>query len=164
MTIFFIIKTNFSQLRQFLSKLRHYRYKAVIIDSSFPKGVGDDRPITDTGRDVSLHMGRLEHDTRLSEMDGRLDEAGRSVVTLRLTNTRRKRHETNTIGSVSIGRETVDYTKDTVPRTEEPDETLESLSVSNRTNDSIGQLVVLCWPIQPTSIAVKGLNSRPWFI
>ena len=47
------------------------------------------------------------------------------------------------IGSVSICRETDDHTKDTAPRTEEPDETLESLSVSNRTNDSIGQLAVL---------------------
>ena len=83
------------------------------IDSSSPKGVGDDRPVIDTRRGVSLHAGRLEHDTRLSEMDGRLDGAGRSVVTLRPTNTRRKRHETNTIGSVSIGRETVDHTKDT---------------------------------------------------
>ena len=76
-------------------------------------------------------------------MDGRLDEAGRSVVTLRLTNTRRKRYETNTIRSVSIGRETVDHTKDTAPRTGEPEETLEFLSDPNRTNDSIGQLVVL---------------------
>ena len=104
--------------------LRQFRYKAVIINSSYPKGVGDDRPIIDTRRDVSLHTRRLESDTRLSEMDGRPDEAGRSVVTPRRTNARSKRHATNTIGSVSICRETDNDTKDTAPRTEEPDETL----------------------------------------
>ena len=143
MTIFFIIMTKFFTIKTISFTIKTISLQSCHIDSSTPKGVGDDRPIIDTRRDVYLHAGRIEHDTRMSEMDGRLDDAGRSVVTLRRTNTRRKRHETNTIGSVSICRETVDHTKDTAPRTEEPEETLEFLSDSNRTNDSIGQLAVL---------------------
>ena len=142
--VFFKIMTIFFTIKTIHFKIKTISYKAVIIHSSSSKGVGDDRPIIDTRRDASLHAGRLEHDTRWSERDGRLDEAGRSVVTLRPTKTRRKRHETNMIGSFSICRETVDHTKYTAPRTDKPDETLEFLSDPNRTNDSIGQLAVLC--------------------
>ena len=143
MTIFFTIKTKFFRIKTISFTIKTISLQSCHIDSSTPKWRRRRQTIIETRRDVSLHAGRLEHDTRMSEMDGRLDDAGRSVVTLRPTNTRRKRHETNMIDSVSIGRETVDRIKDTVPRTEEPEETLEFLSDPNRTNDSIGQLVVL---------------------
>ena len=78
MTIFFTIKTKFFRIKTISFTIKTISLQSCHIDSSTPKGVGDDRPIIDTRRDVSLHAGRLEHDTRLSEMDGRLDGAGRS--------------------------------------------------------------------------------------
>ena len=62
MTKFFIIKTKFFTIMTISFTIKTISLQSCHVDSSTPKGVGDDRPIIDTRRGVSLHAGRLEYD------------------------------------------------------------------------------------------------------